>query len=292
MVMNIRGLSMLPKEIIEILQNNNELVSEEISNINLAIQRISDALQSASNVLMDEVNSYAQNTGIKNADKEFKLHQDSYELRKYSSALTTINTINREDQNSILDIHDVIVLNNTRSCDYHGHMGKDIRVEIPVLKTSGGVESIKILASYCPTCKRYTILKNVFQSIDGIIMCRVIDETSHACNLDNNENDFDSAQKQSIIFQYGYNVQSKINLTTRQRHIILASLVEANIQTRRQIIDHLTTLIERGEKIKNWKDATNKWKEDRYYVENYNVQNLPTVIGERIILKYKHFSSS
>lgn len=142
------------------------------------------------------------------------------------------------------------------------------------------------MASYCKQCKRYTILKEDFKEIEGVILCEVIDDT----NPYNNDtiDEFTLEQRESVLYKYGYNVQSKINLSSKQRHIILSSVIEAKILTRRQIIDHLTTLIERGSKIPNWKEATLKWKEDKYYVQSYKTENLPTAIFDKIILKYSY----
>lgn len=275
---------MLPNDIEKILLKNETIIAEEISDINTAINRISASLMSASNALMGEVEVYAKNTGISNQEKEIELHQESLAIRKYITHLHTIQS-KCTAPSAELDIHDVIVLSNTKICSYRNHESQDIIVGIPVLQGGGAVQTIKIVASYCPVCKRYTILKDQFQNIDGVIMCRVIDNTYS--NEGTNSTEIEIDQKQSIIFQYGYNVQSQKNLSTQQRHIILASLVESKIQTRRQIMDHLSTLIERGNKIPSWKDATNKWKEDRNYVASYNVNNLPSVITDRIILKYK-----
>lgn len=52
---------MLPKEIINILQNYQSEVSEEISNINLAIDRIKDGLNTVNSVLIDEFSAFAKN---------------------------------------------------------------------------------------------------------------------------------------------------------------------------------------------------------------------------------------
>lgn len=44
-------------------------------------------------------------------------------------------------------------------------------------------------------------------------------------------------------------------------------------------------MIERGSKIPKWKDATQKWKQDREYVKKYNPENLPEVLVNRVITK-------
>lgn len=49
---------------------------------------------------------------------------------------------------------------------------------------------------------------------------------------------------------------------------------------------HLDTLIERGSKIPKWKEATQKWKQDREYVKHYSPQKLPEILVNRVIAKY------
>ena len=135
---------------------------------------------------------------------------------------------------------------------------------MPVLDESGDVNIIYVLASYCEDCNRYTITKEVFNTINGVILCEVINKIG--ITAENKEDvEIELSQRESILYRYGYNVKTSENLSTKQRHIIIASLVESGIMTRTQIIDHLTSLINRGEKIESWKRAVDKWKQDRYY---------------------------
>ena len=61
---------------------------------------------------------------------------------------------------------------------------------------------------------------------------------------------------------------------------------------RRDIINHLTTLIDRGSKIPSWKIATQKWRQDRAFVQNYKLGDLPTVIFDKVIKKYTYQKQS
>lgn len=276
---------MIDDKIVEILEKyHNELI-DEISNINLAIQRIKDELKFISNCLMDDLLSYGKNTGISNKEKELELLKDSQSIREYINSFDILDFRGNyfDSIDTILGIHDIIVLSNTLNCDVN-HDVYDITVALPVLNENGDINNVTVLTSYCKDCNRYTITKDVFNSIDGILMCQVIDKTY---TLNNNDNDIEIDQHESLLYRYGYNVKTSVNLSTKQRHIILASLVESGIMTRNQIIDHLTMLINRGEKIESWKDATNKWKQDRYYVQDYKTYNLPSVIANRILLEYK-----
>lgn len=238
---------MLPEEIVNILSKYQNEVAEEISNINLAIKKINDELNSISYVLIDELSRYAKNTGLKNKDKEIELHEDSLKLREYMYSINIIpysNNTESHDDFLQLDIFDVIVLQNTLKCS-NDHETIDINAQIPVLYDDD-VILMNVPCSYCKSCKRYTILKENFRKINGIIMCKVIDETIVYEN--SATDDLDMEQRKSLLYQYGYNVQSKANLSSKQRHIILASIIEAEIMNRRQIVDHLSTLIERGSK--------------------------------------------
>lgn len=60
---------------------------------------------------------------------------------------------------------------------------------------------------------------------------------------------------------------------------------------RRDIVNHLTTLIERGSKIPNWKAATSKWKQDRDFVSDYKLGDLSSVIFDNVIKKYTYKKS-
>ena len=275
---------MLPEEIINILQNYQSEVSEEISNINLSLDRIKDAINSVSCILMNEVLSFSKNTGTKNVEKEMKLHHDSIKLREFSDSIEQIKYKNSISKTENLDIYDIIVLSNITRCSSLNHKIKDVKISVPVLQENDNVSHVTICASYCFDCKRYTILKDTFNRIEGVILCQIIDETKQY-DKDNNT-DFEIEQSQSILYKYGYNVKSKQNLSQKQRQIILASLVESNILTRAEITSHLNTLIDRGNKIPSWKEATQKWKQDKYYVEKYKTENLPSVIFDKIILKY------
>ena len=276
---------MFSDEIIGILEKYKNDIAEETSNINLSIEKIKCELNSVNSVISEKLKHLINSDEI--SDKEIELLNDSRSLRKY---IHTINTINFDyninegiEQEKQLDIFSIIVLSNTLKCSFN-HQTMDIIANIPVMYSDEDIRLIPVCASYCKECRRYTMLKDDFKKITGIIMCKVIDETTTSTNTSLSELGIEP--KNSILYQYGYNVKSKIDLPDKERHIILASLVEAKIATRMQIMDHLTILIERGSKRQNWKEATEKWKQDKYFVQSYKTENLPNVIFDKIILGY------
>lgn len=183
-----------------------------------------------------------------------------------------------------IGIYTLVVLSNTLKCSV-GHETEDIIAKIPSINTNGELTYNNIPASYCCNCSRYTILKEEFNNIKDVLMCKVIDETVES-GQSRTSNEIDVEHKKSPLYYYGYNVQTKSNSSKKQRHTILSSIIEANIMNRRDIINHINSLIARGSKIPSWKEATFKWKEDKQFVNDYKSGSLPQVIFDNIILKY------
>lgn len=206
-----------------------------------------------------------------------------------------IENFNFEKTNIILDekyhqsvppvsIYSVVVLSNTLKCSSKCHT-TDVVAKLPTFDKDGKLAYVSVHASYCFNCKEFTILKDDFSRIKNVVICKITDKTSEYNSKQ--KDDIDIAQRNSVLFNYGYNVQTKADLSEVQRHRILASVIEAGIMTRRGILDHLTTLIQRGNKIPSWRLATDKWLNDKKYISNYRSDMLPEYIFDNIILRYK-----
>ena len=48
-------------------------------------------------------------------------------------------------------------------------------------------------------------------------------------------------------------------------------------------------LIERGRKIPSWENAVVKWKFDKKFINDYQQENVPQIVYEKIVLKYKKY---
>lgn len=279
---------MLPENIKQILLKYADGVTEEISTINKSIDRIKDSLNTVNNIIINELSAKAKNQTPINESSELELLKDSQYLREYVSTITNIEiNYNKSNnvQNRYLDIHDIIVINSVKSCTQKYHTLSDVRVKIPVLYDNEMVARIDVTISYCRECNKYIMLKNDYTKITGTIMCQIIDETVKVDSVA--QDNLTNQQRKSMLYNYGYNVSAQNNLSDKNRRIILASVVEAKILTRVQVEDHLQVLIDRGSKIPSWGEAVQKWKRDKHFIQNYKTENLPRVIFDKIILKYK-----
>lgn len=278
---------MINDNIVKILNKYNLEVAEEISSINLAIERITNSLQVVNNILADKLSS---NVKLINADENIAedLLKDCIAIKKYVNSISLINCKNDCNNNEpiLLGIHDVIVLKSIYDCTINHHIVNDIKISLPIIDSQGNYEEVVVLGSYCKECKRYILLKSNFDKINGLVLCQIIDKTTKNDNINDAEFELNMEQKTSILYQYGYNVSAQKNLSSKQRHIILASIVESGIMTRTAIQNHINGLIARGEKRENWYNAVKKWEQDNYYIKNYKTEKLPKIITDRIILKY------
>lgn len=199
------------------------------------------------------------------------------------------NLILDERYHKRLNFSDLIVLSTNRMCTSANHHLKDVTACIPILDPDGDIIYRNCTIAYCQECDKYIMLKADFCKINtlGVIACKIIDQTTIAPMGRQADIDIEIKQRESVLYQYGYNVKASAKLSVKQRHYILALVVENEILTRSQIASHLSTLIERGGKIPSWKDATAKWKQDRAYILNYKTENLPGELFRKIILKYR-----
>ena len=296
---------MLPDNVMyTILKYGNK---NDIKQLNESINDIKTQLSSINDKILERLKGVMANPLV-DINKENELFSDSQAIRKY---LTTIQLIDYEEDDidannsfqttngndtlkdiSDIDINftDVIVLSNINYCTHKGHSVNDVIAHIPTFTPDGKIKYIDMNLTYCNQCDKYIMLKSDFKSISGIIACEVVDETT-SYNY-NNSDTIEISQSESVLYKYGYNVKTKENISDKQRHLILAAVIESSILTRDQICSHLDTLIERGSKIDKWKLATQKWIQDRQYVKKYNSTHLPEVLFEKVILKYHEKNGS
>ena len=76
---------------------------------------------------------------------------------------------------------------------------------------------------------------------------------------------------ESILMQYGYNVNKEENLTSTMRQKILATLIDKRIMRKSEIISYLDFFISQRESQSRYQSAIAKWEMDREFVEDYKM---------------------
>lgn len=77
--------------------------------------------------------------------------------------------------------------------------------------------------------------------------------------------------QESILMQYGYNVNQMEGLSSTRRQKILAVLIDKSILGKSEIISYLDFFISQRKTQSKFQIAISKWEDDREFVENYRL---------------------
>jgi len=290
---------MFPKEIIDILirYQNEYWFPQTIEEINKNIQEIYNALKDVKTYLSNELYEINSSDSIED-NRSHEILNDIQSLKEKLKSIKNFkfptSPINVQDIKEFydvipdIDINSVIVLKSTLLCSAK-HRTQDLTAKIPVLDKNCESYYVEVRASYCFDCQHFTILKDDFDKISDIVTCKVVDETS-MYKSDESQQNHEQDNDISILKLYGYNVQTKKNISEQQRHVILSSIIEAGIMNRRQVIDLIETNMRRKSTRPDCALAVQKWKEDIEFVNTYKTEDLPKVVFDKIVQKYSQLN--
>lgn len=181
-----------------------------------------------------------------------------------------------------LDLTNVIIRKNSLHCDAK-HTIIDMAGEVQIYKRNGEVKNYLVPIAYCKDCNLYYILEDTYVEIKkkGIIMCQIMTYNKYK--------EYGSYDPEDIYWKnesplkiMGYNVNKVDDLTTNQRRMILERIIENKILTRHKVLSYLDFFVKNH---KGFPDAVKKWKEDRIYIEQYELESNPKVaIGKIIVI--------
>ena len=93
--------------------------------------------------------------------------------------------------------------------------------------------------------------------------------------------DFGRAET-SELFDNGYSVNQEVGLSEKQRHAILAFMIDYGIMEQRKILNHIEMLIKTNGQAEKNEIALTKWENDKQFVLNYRLTDKPFVKIGRI----------
>lgn len=184
----------------------------------------------------------------------------------------TLNIKKSEKEVPQIGVKDFVVRRSVFKCSHSEHKLEDIVAAINILDKQNEVKLIKVNAGYCPNCKLFFILENTYQNLKnkGIPICRVSDEKTYLKNSFNFLNEMALAQ-QSVLMQYGYNVNQIEGLSATRRQKILVVLIDKEILTKSEIISYLEFFINMRQYNSKFETAIAKWEMDIEFVEDYRL---------------------
>lgn len=180
-----------------------------------------------------------------------------------------------------------VVKGNVTNC-VKNHNIEPIHAIINILSPAGTIYEEKIIAGYCKDCDVYFIHENDYSYLreQGVLLCRMVSLPDYHKE---GHYIFDKMElrPESLLHQYGYNVNSTENLSNVQRQEILKRVVDNNLYSINGIVNFLDWLIKRNGKSKNnMGKAIEKWEADREFISEYNEFCQREVKVGKIIKKY------
>lgn len=186
------------------------------------------------------------------------------------------------DENSIINkiesnflgksiIEFLVRITNFR-CNKNGHNIEEVNAVVNVFnKQNSKVSEVDIPAFYCRNCNIYYIYENEFKKLlsYGIPTCPVHEENKYFSE----KGSFENYSSESLLRQFGYNVNAQENLSTNERHRILMMILDNGIMDKNLVMSHLHYLYSSRKNQVIMQNAVSKWKQDITFVSEYNIEN-------------------
>ncbi len=163
-----------------------------------------------------------------------------------------------------------VVRRNVFKCRYNGHNVQNIEAALSLIKRKSDATVIhkRVSAGYCPVCNTYFIMQSTYEKLKniGIPCCRIIDSKTYEGHDSSGSMDL---ADESILMQYGYNVNQNEDLSEKTRHKILALMIDNEILSKSEIIGYLDFFISQRQFNSKYEMAISKWELDADFVRDY-----------------------
>lgn len=240
------------------------------------------------NYISDEIFEFIKNNGI--SCLVYKAEERIYPKKDITQINTNnikqnINHINnrlKKENNKI----SFLVRSQLKSCVSKNHSLDSIVVEIQVIDTNGTIKNVEVNGFYCNDCKLYYILESEYERIrrKGTPLCQIFEEIKY---LNNVSNKFD-LNYESILYSFGYNVNSQNNLSDKQRFKILTFIIDNSILSKSEVISYLNYFINMRIGRKEYQNAIDKWRNDIKSLNNYKSIKIDKKVDAIRVIKYIH----
>lgn len=206
-------------------------------------------------------------------EAEYQDIQHVRKLRKWRK-----NQMKRQEEQVNTNPHHIsfttiVVLCNTFYCNKN-HPVEDVQALLNVVDALGNIHCIQVPAGYCKACNIYFLLESDFRvaKSQGVLLCQLISKEKYASGLNSTEEVM--LKPESLLHQSGYNVNALDGLTSMQRQLILSYVLDNKLYTVNGLLSFLDWLINRNNRVtsKNMSSALQKWREDRKFVANYDLE--------------------
>lgn len=172
-------------------------------------------------------------------------------------------------QKKNIEIQDIVIRRSVFKCMNAKHHLIDVNGRVEVIDNAGNISIESLPAGYCEECGHFFILQSAYENIKkkGTILCKIKDEKTYYKNVASNNGMM--LAEESILMQYGYNVNQSEGMTDARRQKLLATLVDRKIMTRNEIVSYIDFFINQKKLNPIYTNAVSKWSRDRSFIGHY-----------------------
>ena len=158
------------------------------------------------------------------------------------------------------------VFKGTLTCRRRGHKVEPATGELTTLEG----KRVKINVNYCADCDMYFLGASEYRHYReryGPILGNYRFDRGWPWD----DTGFENLAAESPLMLCGYNVRESEGLSSRDRHLILANVMDCGILSKPRVIEYLRYFINRSKNRANMAAACGKWREDLAWVRDYRI---------------------
>lgn len=243
----IEDTSFITKDLNNICLNIDEVFYIEHMNHNIVERTLAYKNENFKAPYCKDCDAYGTTLQFYNNIKNGRKLNDSY----YTFEKTSNDNMNIE----------FLIRINTFRCNARNHNLEEVIAVVNVYdKKHDLIKAIEARGFYCTNCKLYYIYEEEYKKIIryGIPICPIYEEKKYFSQL----GDFGNYNTESLLRQFGYNVNAQENLSLLERQKIIQLVYENGFMTKSEIMSHLSFLINSRKYLSNMENAVSKWRED------------------------------
>lgn len=163
---------------------------------------------------------------------------------------------------------DFLIKRNVFKCVHDNHVLEDVNAIVSVITNEGNIEPVYVLSGYCRSCNVYFVLEDSLKELlsKGRPMCFLYDWDRKEKEL---RPGYIFMSAESLLYQYGYNVNAIDNIPAAKRQRILEMMIDGGVITKNEILSYLNLFITQRKNNKSMQKAIGKWKEDIDHILQY-----------------------
>lgn len=184
------------------------------------------------------------------------------------TVLRDLNDKSHTNQSNAIEF--LIKISNFR-CKTRNHNIEEIIAVVSVFNNiKQEIEEVEIPAFYCINCKLYFIYDSEYKELlkHGKPTCPVHEEVKYF----NASNTFEKYESESLLRQFGYNVNSQDNLSTNERRRVIETIIKNGIMNKSDVLSLLNFLASSRKNQYNMQNAVSKWESDIKYTRELNIE--------------------